>query len=268
MIIVRHPIVRLCRSNRYAKIGVAIGLATAAYLLTLLMPFRDPAYYSFFLAAVAACGILAGWKSALGCAALSGFISDLLLIQPRWSFWLNDPQDQSRFLGFCGAALLICLMSALLDTSEHALSKAAKKAQQAEDELVRHSNERELLEQSAKFWLFEIDLERDHVRWTDVYNGIRVARIQPFQSWLDQVHVDDRQRVKTAIQDALISGEFESKFRFFVRMGETSPRSVLARARVVVRDEKSIILRGINVDLSVAESPDAVEPSASLKAGA
>jgi K+-sensing histidine kinase KdpD len=246
-------IVGLCRKP-YGGIAVAILFAFAAFWLTFLLPARYPAYYSFFLAAVAVCGILAGSRSAAVCTVLSAIISSLYFIPPKWSFTLSDPEQASRFLGFCGAALIICFMSALLDSSRVALSKERSKAQEAEATLARHSDETELLERSAKFWLFEMDLERDCVKWTDVYNGIRVARTQPFQSWLEQVHEEDRERVRTAVQEALVSGELECKFRFFVRMGEESARTVLARARVVLRDGKSVILRGINVDLSTTES--------------
>lgn len=257
---VRHQIFKVCQANVFARYGVAAILAATAAFITRLMPVHDTAFYSFFLAAIAGCGILAGWKSSLLCTVLSAVISDFFFVQPTYTFGFADSEELSRFLGFTAAALLICFMSALLNTSEVTLTKVYTKAQTAEDALARNSNERELLERSAKFWLFEINIERDVVQWTDVYNGIRVARTQPFQSWLEQVHPDDRQRVRNAIYDALISGEFESKFRFYVRQGEDSPRSVLARARVVVRDGKSIILRGINVDLNTSEPETGVAP--------
>lgn len=249
----RQRMLAFCRRNTITKAATAFVLVGIAFVLTLLMPIRDPAFYSFFLAVIAATGILVGWKSAIFSTFLSALISSYFFVKPAYAFSFSDKDELYRFLGFCGAAVIICVMSALLETSTYELSVVNRKVQQAEDALVRHSNERELLEQSAKFWMFEIDLERDTVQWTDVYKGIRVARSHPFQSWLDQVHPDDRERVRMTVHEALISGEFESKFRFFVRMGEDKPHSVLGRARVVVRDGKSIILRGINVDLSTAE---------------
>lgn len=256
MLSARQHVLTFCRRNAFTKYGLAVILVAAAFVVTLLMPLREPAFYSFFLAAVAASGILAGWKSAILSTVLSAVSSNYFFVKPAYSFSFSDPDEVYRFAGFCGAAVLICVMSALLDTSSQALTAVHHKAKEAEDALARHANEGELLEQNAKFWTFEIDLERDSVHWTDVYNGIRVVRSQPLQSWLAQVHSDDRERVRGAIQEAFITGEFESKFRFYVRMGEDKPRSVLARARVVVRDGKSIILRGINVDLhTAADSP-------------
>jgi PAS domain-containing protein len=64
--------------------------------------------------------------------------------------------------------------------------------------------------------------------------------------WLASIHPEDRERVKTALDRALLDGEFEAEYRVLVNGSE--PRRVMGRAVLYSLAGQMAGLRGIEID--------------------
>ena len=85
-----------------------------------------------------------------------------------------------------------------------------------------------------------------------------MRREEPLEAWLDSIHPEDRERVKAALDRALVDGEFEAEYRVLVN--HSGPRRVLGRAVLYSIGGHIAGLRGIEIDreLSGPSAPGSV----------
>ncbi|MBZ5568782.1 MAG: DUF4118 domain-containing protein [Acidobacteriia bacterium] len=242
-------------------IGPAM-LVAIALLITLQVPDVElHSFFSIFLAAVAVSAFEGGWQAGAVAAALSMFASDIFFLRPTWDSLVNNPNqsprltsvllienrsDWIRLIAFAFTSFIICLLAALVERKE----QAVRGAQQS---VTLQRKEIEFLKSTAKIWTWEYDLQNRRVTWTNMYSTIAMRREEPVEIWLESIHPEDRNRVKAALDRALVEGEFEAEYRVFVNQAE--PRRVMGRAVLYSIGGQLAGLRGIEIDRETRGSP-------------
>ena len=241
-------------------------LVAAALVLALQAPEAEqPSLFSVMLAAVAVAAYAGGWKSGMTAAFLSLLASDIFLLRPTWwsashssSHWsrlltalmIDSRGDALRLCAFAFTSFVICLLAALVEHKEQALRGA-------QQNFTDQQREIEFLKSTAKIWSWEFELRSRRVTWTNMYSPVVMRREEPLESWLASIHAEDRERVKSALDRALVDGEFEAEYRVLVNDGEA--RRVMGRAVLYSLGGQIAGLRGIEID---RESRDAVPAGA------
>jgi K+-sensing histidine kinase KdpD len=262
-----YSILSFARGRFAGRFVVPVLLVGVAVLLTMQVPDVElHSFFSIFLAAVAVAAYVGGWQAGAIASLFSLIASDMFFLPPTWAttvhgsgmarvrtaLRIDNSSDWVRLIAFAFTAFVICLLAALIARKEEAL----RGAQQF---LTEQQQEMEFLKSTAKIWSWEYDLQTCRVTWTNMYSPVVLRREEPLESWLDSIHPDDRVRVKTALDRALVEGEFEAEYRILAEDAE--PRRVIGRAVLYSIGGHMAGLRGIEIDRELraaAASPSPV----------
>jgi K+-sensing histidine kinase KdpD len=229
-------------------------LVGLALLITMQVPdVQLHSFFSIFLAAVAISAYFGGWQAGAIASVLSILGSDMFFLTPTWStvvhetsaarlsaaLRIDNSSDFIRLTAFAFTAFIVCLLAALIEHKEQALRGAQRS-------LSMQQHEMEFLKSTAKIWSWEYDLESHRVSWTNMYSPVVLRHEEPLEMWLASIHPEDRERVKTALDRALLDGEFEAEYRVLVNGSE--PRRVMGRAVLYSLGGQMAGLRGIEID--------------------
>jgi PAS domain S-box-containing protein len=123
------------------------------------------------------------------------------------------------------------------------------------EEHIRISNERlDLAAKAAKLGVWGYDVEYGHLFWDDFMYVLYGVNKKDFycneQTWLELIHPDDREKVKTDMLNLINSGsEFTSTFRIIIPAGQT--KYIKADGSAVRNaDGKLIKVLGVNYDIT------------------
>jgi PAS domain S-box-containing protein len=128
------------------------------------------------------------------------------------------------------------------------------------EEALRESEERmSLAAEAANLAVWEWDLSKDEVWTTGTHRelpGRPVSEKGTMESFISRLHIDDRDRVRQALKDAIDSGEdFASEFRFMLPDGRL--RWATARGRCIkTPDGKNMRFRGVSMDVTAQKDVD------------
>jgi PAS domain S-box-containing protein len=131
------------------------------------------------------------------------------------------------------------------------------------DEALRASNDRfTLAQKAANIATWDWNILTGDIAWSSNGANIYGAPEQSFQcgfnSWMEQVLIEDRERVKTALKEALAHGsEYATEFRIR-RTDDQSVRWLASRGQVY-RDDLGNPVRMLGVNIDVTESKRAEE---------
>jgi PAS domain S-box-containing protein len=160
--------------------------------------------------------------------------------------WISDNgvpryDAQGNFTGYIGS----CVDVTELINKERAL---------------RESEERmSLAAEAANLAVWEWDLSKDEVWTTGTHRelpGRPVSEKGTMENFVSRLHIDDRDRVRQALKDAIDSGkEFASEFRFTLPDGRL--RWATARGRCIkTPDGKNMRFRGVSMDVTAQKDVD------------
>jgi PAS domain S-box-containing protein len=160
--------------------------------------------------------------------------------------WISDNgvplyDGQKKFAGYIGS----CIDVTELINKERAL---------------RESEERmSLAAEAANLAVWEWDLSTDQVWTTGTHRelpGRPVSEKRTLESFISRLHIDDRDRIRQALKDAINSGEdFASEFRFMLPDGHL--RWATARGRCIkTPDGKNMRFRGVSMDVTAQKDVD------------
>src|SRR5262249_25481172 len=125
---------------------------------------------------------------------------------------------------------------------------------------LRESEERmSLAAEAANLAVWEWDLSKDEVWTTGTHRalpGRPVSEKGTMESFISRLHIDDRDRVRQALKDAINGGEdFASEFRFMLPDGRL--RWATARGRCIkTPDGKNKRFRGVSMDVTAQKDVD------------
>jgi PAS domain S-box-containing protein len=154
--------------------------------------------------------------------------------------WLSDQgvpryDAQGNFAGYIGSCI---------DVTEFV----------NEEQALRASEERmSLAADAANLGIWEWDLETNEI-WTTKtrrgFLGLPVSGKATLKDFVSRVHVDDRDRIQKALNDAIENGkEYQSEFRVLLPDGHV--RWMAARGRCLTNAKgRTIGLRGVSMDMT------------------
>ncbi|MFI5113017.1 MAG: DUF4118 domain-containing protein [Terriglobales bacterium] len=262
-----HSILAFARGRFARRFVIPVLLVWVAVLLTMQVPdVERHSFFSVLLAAVAVATYVGGWQAGALASVFSLIASDIFFLPPTWAtaaqrggigrvraaLSIDNPSDWVHLTAFAFTACIICLLAALIERKEEALRGA-------KEFLTEQQHEMEFLKSTAKIWSWEYDLQTHRITWTNMYSLVVLRREEPLDSWLDSIHPDDRDRVKNALDRALVEGEFEAEYRILVENAE--PRRIMGRAVLYSIGGHITGLRGIEIDRELraaAASPSPV----------
>jgi K+-sensing histidine kinase KdpD len=262
-----HSILAFARGRFVRRCLIPALLVGVAVLLTMQVPdVQLHSFFSIFLGAVAVAAYTGGWQAGAIASVFSVIASDMFFLPPTWAtavrgsgmarvraaLQIDNPSDLVRLVAFAFTAFIICLLAALIERKDEAL-RGAKQF------LTEQQHEMEFLKNTAKIWSWEYDLQTHRITWTNMYSLVVLRREEPLESWLESIHPDDRDRVKNALDRALVDGEFEAEYRILVENAE--PRRIMGRAVLYSIGGHITGLRGIEIDRELraaAASPSPV----------
>ena len=177
----------------------------------------------------------------IGVAFLSGNIGSGIFALATTSNGLSAP------LSVALPSILIFLVIAF-ELSAHMLRTA-----QLAEALEENQQRMKLAAAAANLGLWEWDVVRDKIYTTEAIRerfGIGESAELNFQSYLQVLHPEDRERTEQAVIKVLESGsELEAEYR--VIAGDGTTRWISARGRVQrAADGKPVLLRGISTDIT------------------
>lgn len=249
-----HSILVFARGRFVRRCLIPALLVGVAVLLTRQVPdVQLHSFFSIFLGAVAVAAYTGGWQAGAMASIFSFVASDLFFLPPTWAtvaqasrmarvraaLQIDNPSDLVRLTAFAFTAFIICLLAALIERKDEALRGA-------KEFLTEQRHEMEFLKNTAKIWSWEYDLQTHRITWTNMYSLVVLRREEPLESWLESIHPDDRDRVKNALDRALVDGEFEAEYRILVENAE--PRRIMGRAVLYSIGGHITGLRGIEID--------------------
>lgn len=272
----------MLRRHAWAGYSFGLGCWLAALLLTLLAePLLSRTVFLLFIAATAATAWFAGRGPAILCIALSLLSADYFFVPPRGSLVPSEPADAIPLVGFAGIGFLIVWFAEIAARREQLLRQQTGVLQDHSTELeaqitnshqlqteleevnerladvnAEMARQRELLEEaqrSASIGSWEWDIPLSRVSWSD--EMYRVFGLPPrsmsvdFDTFLRHVHPDDRDMVRTHIQNAL---ERHESFRFEHRIvrPDGQVRWLEARGKVYLRHGAPIRMSGSGQDIT------------------
>jgi PAS domain S-box-containing protein len=116
--------------------------------------------------------------------------------------------------------------------------------------LALEKRESQLLEAQsiAQLGSFEWDLENDKSINTPELNKIfEFHTQQAHHEFMDNVHPEDKQRVRSSITQSFITGNYDCQYRYIAHSGE---KYLWTRGVVLFKDRKPIIMRGTVQDIT------------------
>jgi len=149
------------------------------------------------------------------------------------------------FLCFAYTGIVAAMGYELSSDMFHA-AQLTRKLKESEERLA-------LAAESANFGVWEWNLNKDEVRVTPSRRellGFAPSGAIRFENFISRVHVDDRDRVRQAIQSAIEQGKvYDADFRVVLRDG--SVRWMTARGTVQVNGyEKPMRIVGVSIDVT------------------
>ncbi len=177
-------------------VGAATGIALALDLDT------KPGAQVVYLVSVAAAASVAGLEAGLLAAALSFVPFIYYFLAPSGSWQVSSSQIVSLVVLGLGEVLVAWIVAR--ERRARAVSAGAREVNDALDQ--------------AGMAMWEWDVERDRVRWSDDARGRygfgRTSRPDTFDQLLAWIHPDDRARFRAAVADALAArSSFEVEVR-------------------------------------------------------
>ncbi len=181
----------------YGVALAATGLALAATVL--LQSSGGEPVMVFFAVAVVVSVWYGGWKPGV-LATVASVAANVLVVLPP-----PGPAEEGQYvlrLGlFVLSALIICAFMAALHSTQEALRFS--------QELFRRA------QRSAGIAAFEWKLGTGKVLWAEELTVLKnLVSDQSFEGWMEQVHADDRERVRRTLQQAILErSEYELECR-------------------------------------------------------
>jgi PAS domain S-box-containing protein len=161
--------------------------------------------------------------------------------------------DVPFFLSFAYLGIVLAMGSELSDDMFQA-AQLARKLERSEQRL-------NLAADSANFGVWEWDVNKDEVSVTPSRRellGLPVSEKIRFEQFMSRVHVDDRDRVRHAIMEAVEKYEvYDSEFR--VVLADGSVRWMTARGTVQANKHgKATRLTGVSLDITARKQSELV----------
>ena len=191
--------------GRYGVALAATGLALAATVL--LQGSGDDAFMVFFAVAVVVSVWYGGWKAGV-LATVASVVANVLVVLPP-----PGPAEAKQYairLGlFVLSALIICAFMAALHSTQEALRFSQELFSRAQ--------------RSAGIAAFEWKLGTGKVLWAEELTLLKnLVSDQSFEGWMEQVHPDDRERVRRTLQQAILErSEYELECRALNAEGQS-----------------------------------------------
>jgi PAS domain S-box-containing protein len=246
----------------YSTAVVAVAAATLARLAVDPIA-HEKGPFVFFVFAVVAASLYGGFRGGITAIVLSLAVIDYLFIEPRYTFFIYDPP---------GDTVLLLLFSALgiaLSWLIERLNRTTARLRQSEAELigtrdllearqkeVERANERfQMAAKAANEAIWELNLSAQNVWCSDVY-------IRSFghtggdcssESWFDDVHPEDRQRVEASFANALNRDDTGWNCEYRLRQTDGTWASIENRA-AISRDPAGTAVRVVGAILDVTEN--------------
>ena len=216
------------RDGAYALAFVSAGVAAA--LRVVLDPYVVGAQFVTFFAAIVITTLISGFGAGFFCAVLSTAAADFFVLEPRWSFNVEDPANVADLLLFgplaAYCAILIGRMRLAIERerAEAALRVGKDRLQSALD--------------AAKLGSWQYDPLQRVFSWDARSKEIfaaaeNAATIEEFMNW---VHPGDGERVWAAFRAALDPAQPErSPTQFRLRRGDRKFRWMEPKGLLVLR---------------------------------
>ena len=155
------------------------------------------------------------------------------------------------FLCFAYTAIVAAMGYELSSDMFHA-AQLTRKLKESEDRLA-------LAAESAKFGVWEWNLNKDEVRVTPSHRellGFAPLGAIRFENFISRVHLEDRDRVQQAIQNAIEQRKvYDSEFRVVLRDG--SVRWMASRGTVQINGyEKPMRIVGVSIDVTARKEAE------------
>jgi len=155
------------------------------------------------------------------------------------------------FLCFAYTGIVAAMGYELSSDMFHA-AQLTRKLKESEDRLA-------LAAESANFGVWEWNLNKDEVRVTPSRRellGFAPSGAIGFENFISRVHVEDRDRVRRAIQNAIEQGKvYDAEFRVVLRDG--SVRWMTTRGTVQVNGyEKPMRIVGVSIDVTARKQAE------------
>ncbi len=190
---------------RYGVALAATGLALAA---TLMLRGTGDVSMLFFAVAVMVSGWYGGWKAGLLATVASVLANAYLVLPPPGSAALE--KQYVIHLGlFALSALIICAFMAALHSTQEALRFSQEILSRAQ--------------RSAGIATFEWKPATGLVLWAEELPVLKnLVSDQTFEGWMEQVHPDDRERVRKTLQEAILDrSEYQLECRVVNAEGQS-----------------------------------------------
>ena len=188
------------RSRGWVGYGVALAATGLALAATLLLHGTGDVFMLFFAVAVMVSAWYGGWKAGLLATVASVLANAFLVLPPPGS---PAPEKQYAIhLGlFALSALIICAFMAALHSTQEALRFSRELFSRAQ--------------RSAGIAAFEWKIGSGKVLWAEELTVLQdVVTDQSFEGWMEQVHPEDRERVRRTLQLAILDrSEYELECR-------------------------------------------------------
>jgi PAS domain S-box-containing protein len=173
------------------RYGVALASTGAALAATLVLHGSgDDPFMIFFAMAVMVSAWYGGWQAGL-LAAVTSVLANAFLVLPPPGGPALQAQAATHLGLFALSALIICAFMAAL----HSTQKALRFSQETFSRAQR----------SAGIATFEWKPATGLVLWAEEINVLKnLVSDQTFEGWMEQVHPDDRERVRKTLQEAIL----------------------------------------------------------------
>jgi PAS domain S-box-containing protein len=189
------PALRPGTVGAYALAFTSAGVATVLRLA--VDPYVEGVPFITFWPAVIITALISGLGAGLFCVALSAAASDFFVLEPRWSFYVQNPADVADLLLF---ALLACFCVTIISQMRDAIERdQARKALQASKDHLQ------LALDAAQLGSWQYDTLTRMVsgdkRCQEIFDvAVNKAAIEEL---LKPVHPDDAERLWAAIEASL-----------------------------------------------------------------
>jgi PAS domain S-box-containing protein len=189
------PALRPGTVGAYALAFTSAGVATVLRLA--VDPYVEGVPFITFWPAVIITALISGLGAGLFCVALSAAASDLFVLEPRWSFYVQNPADVADLLLF---VLLACFCVTIISQMRDAIERdQARKALQASKDHLQ------LALDAAQLGSWRYDTLTRMVsgdkRCQEIFDvAVNKAAIEEL---LKPVHPDDAERLWAAIEASL-----------------------------------------------------------------
>jgi PAS domain S-box-containing protein len=195
------PALRPGTVGAYALAFASAGFATVLRLA--VDPYVGGVPFITFWPAVIITALISGFGAGLFCVALSAAAADFFVLEPRWSFYVENPADVADLLLF---ALLACFCVIIIsqmrdgierDQARKALQASKDQLQASKDQLQASKDRLQLALDAAGLGWWRYDPLRRMIlvdtRLKEIFDF--TADETPLEEFVKRVHPDDLERV-------------------------------------------------------------------------